>query len=200
MFKKINFWRNLLPTGMMVVMATIIAPVGCFADNSLIKAADKQISAKKFKVAIRTLTKAMNSGDLSSEQMALALYKRGVAYNGAGRHSSAIADLTGSIWLGKLDIVSQKEAYRHRGSAYQATGHKKMARRDIGNAGQRSANRQSPSKTEELAGPHLPIPSFSTTVRAAKKSKPATPAQVVAKPVAPKKPVIPAFRTSIATE
>ena len=200
MFNKINFWQKLLPSFLVAAFVGITAPVSCYADASLIKRADQQISIKKYKVAIRTLTKAMNSGDLSSEQMALALYKRGEAFNGAGRYSSAIADLTGSIWLGKLDIVSQKEAYRQRANAYQATGHKKLARRDMGKVGQRAANLQRAAKTAELAGSHLPIPSFNTVVRAAKKSKSLARTQAAAKPAVPKKAVIPAFRTSIATE
>ena len=179
----------------------VVVPGRSFAQGPLLQKADKQITVKKYKAAVRTITKAMNSGELSDKQMARALYRRGVAFNGSGRYSSAIADLTRAIWLGKLESDKQKEAYRQRAKAYEATGFKKLARADYGRAGQAAGTIRHGAKRSPAIIPSAPpIPSFKTRVRAAKSAKPVTRPKVAAKPVAPKKAVIPAFRTSIATE
>ncbi len=179
----------------------LVAPTLVRADAALLKKADQQISVKKFKVAVRTITKAMNDGTLSDKQMAQALYKRGLAYNGTKRHSAAIADLTGAIWLGKLDGASQKGAFQQRGIAYQSTGHNKLARKDFAKSARPAvATVQSPSRKPATAPAAPPIPAFSTVVRSEKNSKTAAQTKVAAKPVAKKKAVIPAFRTTIAAE
>jgi lipoprotein NlpI len=163
-----------------------------YADAALLKTANKQITSKKYKVAARTITSAMNSGTLSDKEMAQALYRRGVAYNGLARYSLAIADLTGALWLEKLGGRAQKEAYRQRAIAYEAVGFKKLARRDLGKSGLRSEKASVSKNTPGIVAPSPQIPNFKTTVRSAKKT--------FAKPVSAKKTVIPAFRTSIATE
>ena len=186
----------LILTGLMV-----FAPLPARADASLLQKADKQITAKKFKGAVRTITKAMNAGDLSDSQMAQALYKRGVAQNGTKRHSSAIADLTGAIWLGKLDAASQKLAYQQRAIAYESTGHKKLARKDFARSGRQAVTAvQSVPKKPAIVQSPPPIPTFNTVVRTAKKAPAPAQTIVAAKPVAKKKVVIPAFRTTIAAE
>lgn len=199
-YRRLELSRVFLSTLMMAALLVTLPGVS-FAESALLKTADRQISNKKYKAAARTITKAMNSGELSDSEMAQALYRRGVAYNGSARHSSAIADLTGAIWLGKLGSAARKDAYRQRASAYQATGHKKLARSDLGKAGAGAASVQPVAKKPATAAANPPISGFDTVVRAAK--KPALPTRskiATKKPIAPKKPVIPAFRTSIATE
>lgn len=198
-FRKIEL-SGLVLSALVIAALLVALPGRSFADTKLLKKADKQIISKKYKAAARTITKAMNSGDLSDSEMARALYRRGVAYNGSGRHSSAIADLTGAIWLKKLGGAAQKEAYRQRATAYQATGHKKRARADLGRAGSGVASVSRLPQKPAIAAAKPSITGFSTVVHAAK--KPALPARakIAAKPIAPKKPVIPAFRTSISTE
>ena len=198
-FRQVELSRVFL-SPLMIAVLLIALPGVTFAESALLKTADSQITSKKYIAAARTITKAMNSGELSDSEMAQALYRRGVAYNGAGRHSSAIADLTGAIWLGKLGNTARKDAYQQRAAAYQATGHKKLARRDLGKAGTAAASAQPTVKKPATTAVNPPITGFDTVVRAAKKPALPTRSKLAAKPVAPKKPVIPAFRTSIATE
>ncbi len=189
-----------------VAFCLTLLPGNSYADGAQLKVADKQISQKKFKLAIRTLTKAMNSGNLTDTEMAKALYLRGAAYSEQGRHSAAIADLTGAIWLKKLTSGDRKKALARRAMSYQATGLGKLARIDLKRAGAVAKNRTARSSTGQTGAARSlpPIPTFKTTVRASKKAaakkvtKTATKAPIRAK--APEKPVIPAFRTSIATE
>ena len=47
----------------------VFAPAPLRADAALLQKGDKQITAKKFKAAVRTITKAMNAGDLTDSQM-----------------------------------------------------------------------------------------------------------------------------------
>ncbi|MCP4932931.1 MAG: hypothetical protein GY927_01710 [bacterium] len=179
----------------------VLVPAPSMADAALLQKADKQITAKKFKAAVRTITKAMNAGDLTDGQMAQALYKRGLAYNGTKRYSAAIADLTGAIWLGKLDGTSQKKAYRQRAIAYESTGHKKRARSDFARFG-----RGAVVAVQSTAGPPAiiekapPIPVFNTVVRSNKKRSKPVRTIVTAKPEINKKAVVPAFRTTIVAE
>ncbi len=180
----------------------VFAPVPLKADAALFQKADKQITAQKFKAAVRTITKSMNAGDLTDSQMAQALYKRGLAYNGTKRHSAAIADLTGAIWLGKLDGASQKLAYQQRAIAYERTGHKKRARSDFAKSGRRAvaATVSGPSRQPSILNAAPPIPAFNTVVRSEKKRARTAQAKVAVKPEIKKKAVIPAFRTTIAAE
>ncbi len=179
----------------------LLEPAPLLAEAALLQKADKLITAKKFKVAVRTITKAMNAGDLTDRQMAQALYKRGLAYNGTKRHSAAIADLTGAIWLDKLDGASKKLAYRQRAIAYESTGHKKQARSDFAKSGGRPvAAVQGPARKSAIVKSAPPIPAFNTVVRSQKKKTSAQQTKVASKPETKKKPVIPAFRTTIAAE
>lgn len=205
---------NLMPTGKgrylwkLLVFSLLIwggtPEQGIRAETSLLQKAEKQLSEKKYKLAARTLTKAMNSGSLSGAEMTRALYRRGIAYNGSGRYSSAIADLTGALWLGKLDDSGRKDAYRQRARAYEATGYKKQARQDLGRAGKTGSSIVVSSKKAGQNVPLPPIPTFKTVVRAAAKKTPSTASAPVSAKAASVKPAtsrtIPAFRTSITTK
>ena len=148
------------------------------AGNALLDRSQQQIAMKKYKAAVRTLTKAMNSGKLSDKEMARALYQRGVAYNGQKRRSAAIADLTGALFLGGLGAHRQKDAYRQRAMAYQASGYSRLARRDMGRVGNAGSG-------------------FRTMVRSAGRAG-ASRASLSGRSLKHKKPAIPAFKTSIA--
>ena len=189
-------------SALLLIGLLVIVPQQARADAALLQKADKQLAAQKYKMAVRTITKAMNSGSLSDSQMAKALYKRGTAYNGIKRHSAAIADLTGALWLGKLDGASRKRAYQQRALAYKSTGHNKLSQRDLTKSGMRSARGREPSNppVRAKAATAPPIPTFNTVVRSAKQKKASARTKVAAKPAVKKKAVIPAFRTTIATE
>ena len=81
MLNKKRLWQVLLPT-LLIGTALVINAGQSLAASSILKQSSHQIAGKKYKAAIRTLTKAMNSGSLSDKDMALALYQRGQAYNG----------------------------------------------------------------------------------------------------------------------
>jgi len=68
--------------------------------------------------AIRDLTRALNSGDLSTRDQALAYMDRGAAYYNKGEYAKAIADYNASISL----LPDYASSYSNRGNAYAAMG------------------------------------------------------------------------------
>jgi len=172
--------------------------------------ADKQIAAKKFKAANRTITSAMNSGRLDESVMARALYRRGVVYQSMGRYAAAIADLTGALAIGKLSSLDRKAAYGMRAKAYGAAGFKKQAFADRAKAGRASRSAGKSGKIPNIGG-------FKTVVSKAKPKAPVQRRRKAAKPsrsrtaskgkaasktraATARKAAIPAFRTSISAE
>ena len=182
----------LLLMAVWLFVPSLLVPSLAYAGSSLLQTAERQISAKKFKTAARTITKAMNSGTLTDKEMATALYRRGVAYNKNGRPGSAIADLTGALWLEKLERSARMDAFAQRAKAYEATGHKQQARRDYAKAGQSRTNFRSAAKSGRRSAPPARMPSFQTVVKTNTAKRQKRPSS--------QKPVIPSFRTSVATE
>jgi len=177
----------------LLILAAALAPASALAENPLLKQAEKQIIAQKFKGAIRTLTRAMNSGDLSDDEMARVLYKRGVAQNGAKKYGSAIADLTGGLSLNKLGALEKKDALIQRAVAWKAMGYSKQASSDMSLAGgvaQGAAMMKAPSMAA--------IGAFSTVVKP-RKSNAKSAIRRAGKAVRKRKKAakIPAFRTSV---
>ncbi|MCF6198317.1 MAG: hypothetical protein L3J67_02780 [Hyphomicrobiaceae bacterium] len=177
----------------------VIRPEPSYAASSILKQSAKQIASKKYKAAIRTLTKAMNSGSLSDKDMALALYQRGQAYNGRKRHSAAIADLTGALFLGKLGAKEKQKAYGQRAIAYRATGYGRLAKRDAGRSGRSSSRAQISRNRGGRSMLPSAVPGFRTTVKTSPTRRPAR-KRAAQKTRAAKKVAIPAFRTSIAVD
>ncbi len=72
--------------------------------------------------AIRAFDAAI-SGGLSNQQMARALYYRGLTYRKKDKPALAIADLTGAIWLKDgLSVAEKQEAMSNRVAAYSDAG------------------------------------------------------------------------------
>lgn len=83
----------------------------------------KSYEAGKFAPAAQSLTVAVQSGGLSSQDMAKALYYRGVAYRKEGKSAQAIADLTSAIWLKNgLSGPERSDAEENRAAAYREAG------------------------------------------------------------------------------
>lgn len=134
----------------------------------------KSYEAGRMDNAISTLTKAIGGGGLSSQDLAKALYYRGLASSRSGKSAQAIADLTSAVWMkGGLSPSEQKTALETRAKAYAAVGVK------------------DPGPPTTSVGAPLPKTAASLPTKAAAKvasSTPATPGSFktnVNKPAAP---------------
>lgn len=87
------------------------------------EAGTKAYEAGKFGPAIQSLSTALSTGGLSSQQMAKALYYRGAAYRKTGKSAQAISDLTSAVWLKNgLSDADRAAAMEQRQAAYQEAG------------------------------------------------------------------------------
>jgi hypothetical protein len=87
------------------------------------EAGAKAFEAGKYGPAIQSLSSALSMGGLSSQQMAKALYYRGVAYRKTGKSAQAISDLTSAVWLKNgLSDADRAAAMDQRQGAYQEAG------------------------------------------------------------------------------
>ncbi|MDX2258128.1 MAG: SPOR domain-containing protein [Hyphomicrobiaceae bacterium] len=102
-----------------VAPACAQAPTG----RNAVVAGIKSYDAGQAPKAIATLSEAINAGGLSSQDLAKALYYRGLAYRKQKQPALAISDLTSAIWL--KDGLSESEraaALQTRGAAYAEAG------------------------------------------------------------------------------
>jgi SPOR domain len=73
--------------------------------------------------AVELLSKAVTTGGLPSNELAKALYYRGLAYQRSDQPAQAIADLTNAIWMKEgLTQEERQEALDSRGKAYASVG------------------------------------------------------------------------------
>ena len=129
--------RLLLAAGCAV--AVVAAPLQTYAQNvptapaaekkpaasgvKSYEAGAKAFEAGKFGPAIQSLSTALSTGGLSSQQMAKALYYRGAAYRKTGKSAQAISDLTSAVWLKNgLSDADRAAAMEQRQAAYQEAG------------------------------------------------------------------------------
>lgn len=83
----------------------------------------KSYESGKMDKAVATLSSAVSSGGLSSQDLAKAFYYRGLAYQRLDKSAQAIADLTNAVWMkGGLSPEEQQTALAARGKAYAAVG------------------------------------------------------------------------------
>lgn len=83
----------------------------------------KSFEAGKLDQAIQSITYALSGGGLPSQQMARALYYRGLAFRKQGKPAQAISDLTSAIWLkGGLAEADRASALENRSAAYREAG------------------------------------------------------------------------------
>ncbi len=77
----------------------------------------------RYDKAIPQLTSAIKGGGLSSQDLAKALYYRGLAYQKSNQAANAVSDLTGAVWMdGGLSPGEQQNALAQRGKAYAVLG------------------------------------------------------------------------------
>jgi len=93
------------------------------AAQKAFEAGAKAFESGKSDAAIASLTAAIASGALQSQQMAKALYLRGVAFRRQGKPAQAISDLTSALWLkGGLNEAERAVAMENRAGAYREAG------------------------------------------------------------------------------
>jgi tetratricopeptide (TPR) repeat protein len=87
-----------------------------------LEAGIKAYEAGKADQAIRAFETALHAG-LDSQQVARALYYRGLANRKLGKPGLAISDLTSAVWLKNgLSETERQDALKHRIAAYQEAG------------------------------------------------------------------------------
>lgn len=73
--------------------------------------------------AVGSLSSAVSTGSLSGQDLARALYFRGLAYRKQGKPAQAISDLTNAIWLKDgLSADEHADALANRSAAYREAG------------------------------------------------------------------------------
>ncbi len=83
----------------------------------------KAFEAGKTEQAVQSISSALYGGGLPSQQMARALYYRGLAYRKQSKPAQAISDLTSAIWLkGGLGDADRATAIENRAAAYREAG------------------------------------------------------------------------------
>lgn len=87
-----------------------------------LEAGIKSYEINKLEPAVQQLTAALANG-LPSQQMARALYYRGLAFRKQAKPAQAISDLTSAIWLkGGLADAERANAIENRAAAYREAG------------------------------------------------------------------------------
>jgi len=83
----------------------------------------KEFANGKLQAAVDQMSVAVKAGGLSPQEMAKALYTRGVAYKKLNKPSLAISDLTSALWLKNgLSGNDRDGATRDRSEAYRMAG------------------------------------------------------------------------------
>ena len=101
------------------------------AAKQLFGMAAKAIAAGDYKTVVKQLSGAMASNKLSSNDIARALFLRGVAFQQGGAPARAISDLTNAIWLTGLNPAERARSYASRALAYRKVGMDARANADL---------------------------------------------------------------------
>ncbi|MEM7193221.1 MAG: SPOR domain-containing protein, partial [Pseudomonadota bacterium] len=113
-------WRRTLALCIAVSAATALAGPAAAQDIGL-RRGEASLQAGQFADAARQLSATINDKDATINQVAKALYLRGIANRRAGYPGQAASDLGAAIWLG-LPSSDKARAYVNKGLAYQAVG------------------------------------------------------------------------------
>jgi hypothetical protein len=91
--------------------------------SRLLEAGIKAYQAGNMNQAIRAFDTALRGGGLANQQIARALYYRGLSYRKKGKPGLAISDLTSAAWLKDgLSPSEKQEAMSNRVAAYREAG------------------------------------------------------------------------------
>lgn len=104
-----------------IVCAAVALPGSAYAQDIGLRRGEASLNAGQFTDAARQLSATVNDPDATINQVAKALYLRGIAYRRAGYPGQAAADLGAALWLG-LPSSDKARAYVNKGLAYQAAG------------------------------------------------------------------------------
>ena len=96
-------------------------PTSTFAQDIGLRRGEASLNSGQFNDAARQLSATVNDKDSTINQVARALYLRGIAYRRAGYPGQAVSDLGAAIWLG-LPSSDKARAYVNKGLAFQAAG------------------------------------------------------------------------------
>jgi len=172
-------------------LALCLAVTPAHAESDGLKNGAASLAAGKYDAAVRQLSAAINSDDVSPSEAAKALYLRGLAYRKMGEPARAAADLGAAVWLG-LPESDKVKALVNRGLAYQAAGLSKEGEAEFA-----AARKIGDSTVETLIaeGGGLPqdttaIAAFSTEVRPEEQAATSASARARAEP-------LPNFSTSV---
>ncbi|MDJ0514153.1 MAG: hypothetical protein QNJ62_11995 [Methyloceanibacter sp.] len=104
-----------------VMCALVALPESAFAQDIGLRRGEASLSSGQFTEAARQLSSTVNHKDATLNQVARALYLRGIAYRRAGYPGQAASDLGAALWLG-LPSSDKARAYVNKGLAFQAAG------------------------------------------------------------------------------
>jgi hypothetical protein len=113
--------RPALGLALGVVCAAAALPGSAIAQDIGLRRGEASLNAGQFTDAARQLSATVNDKDATINQVAKALYLRGIAYRRAGYPGQAAADLGAALWLG-LPSSDKPRAYVNKGLAFQAAG------------------------------------------------------------------------------
>lgn len=134
----------------------------------------KLFAAGKYQPAIDQISGALRVGGFSSQDMAKALYTRGLCYKRLDRPGLAISDLTSALWLKNgLGTSDRKNAEAERADAYRMAGlgnGNSGTERVVGNSDAASAAVSQPAAT--TAPPAAPQALPGHTVSSVESSSP----------------------------
>lgn len=172
-------------------------------------AAVKALDAGQYKSAVQKFTQAMRADGLSTNQVAKALYMRGIANRNADQPAQAISDITSALWLKGLSNKELALARMNRAQAYRAVGMDSLAEADISQARQLDPNAKVAAAPVRSGTGNASVPAFTTQVQTASRKAERQPipsfetsitqseTRVAARQSAPKPKLVPSFRTSI---
>ncbi|MGQ0673643.1 MAG: SPOR domain-containing protein [Hyphomicrobium sp.] len=122
-------------------------------------AGTKSFESGKHKEALAQLSMALAGGGLPSQQMAKALYYRGVANRKLGKPAQAMSDLTTAIWVnGGLSDADRAQAIENRQAAYREAGLGDQPPADVPVAAAASPRKAATATPEPAAPAAQPVP------------------------------------------
>lgn len=93
-----------------------------------VRAGYTELKKKRYSNAIKEFSAALETGKLNRNEMAKALYYRGVAYRKADQATKAITDFSRALWLkGALSNTEREDAEKQRKAAYAEAGGSRAA-------------------------------------------------------------------------
>ncbi len=117
----------------LVLVAIILSSIPAFADGSAdADAGIARLASSDARAAVDLFTRAIQSKDLSQENLALTYHRRGMAFYMEGEAGRAILDYTIALWHEDLPKEFRPRTLNNRGLAFEAINDYETAIRDYG--------------------------------------------------------------------